>query len=37
MANKALYVLAGYDDETEKSLAGIQNRLYDLGFEGTQK
>lgn len=36
MANKALYVLAGYDDETEKTLSGIQNRLYDLGFEGTQ-
>ena len=34
--NKALYVLAGYDDETEKYLAGIQNKLYQEGFEGWQ-
>ena len=34
--NKALYVLAGYDDETEKYLAGIQNKLYLEGFEGWQ-
>ena len=36
MADKALYVLAGYDDDTEAKLAGIQQRLYDLGFSGTQ-
>ena len=33
---KALYVLAGYDDETEKILSGLQNKLYDLGFSGIQ-
>ena len=36
MADKALYVLAGYDDRTEKILAGMQNRLYVLGFSGVQ-
>ena len=36
MDNKALYVLVGYDDETEKTLSGLQNMLYDLGFEGSQ-
>lgn len=36
MADKALYVLAGYDDETEAVLAGMQNKLYELGFEGVQ-
>lgn len=35
MENKALYVMAGYDDETENHLAGIQNKLYDAGFTGT--
>jgi len=34
MENKALYILAGYDDKTEEHLAGIQNRLYDQGFVG---
>ena len=33
---KALYVLAGYDDNTEKYLSGIQNKLYESGFVGTQ-
>lgn len=36
MADKALYVLAAFDGETEKSLAGLQNRLYRQGFSGTQ-
>ncbi len=34
--SKALYVLAGYDDNTEKYLSGIQNKLYEAGFTGTQ-
>ncbi len=33
---KALYILAGYDDNTEKYLSGIQNKLYESGFVGTQ-
>lgn len=36
MADKALYVLAGYDDQTEGRLSGLQNRLYELGFSGIQ-
>ena len=36
MAGKALYVLAGYDDRTEKTLAGMQEKLYKLGFSGVQ-
>ena len=36
MADKALYVLAGYDDQTEERLSGIQNRLYERGFSGIQ-
>ena len=36
MANKALYILAGYDDATEKHLSGIQNALYAQGFVGIQ-
>ena len=36
MAEKALYVLAGYDDDTEKLLSGIQNKLYEQGFSGVQ-
>ena len=36
MANKALYILAGYDDRTEESLSGIQKKLYDQGFSGLQ-
>ena len=36
MANKALYILAGYDNDTEQYLAGIQNKLYENGFVGTQ-
>ena len=36
MANKALYILAGYDNDTEQYLAGIQNTLYENGFVGTQ-
>ena len=35
MADKALYILAGYDGETEKYLSGIQNELYAQGFAGT--
>jgi len=34
--NKALYILAGYDEETEARLEEIQNALYAKGFEGTQ-
>ena len=34
--SKALYVLAGYDDNTEKYLSGIQNKLYEAGFVGNQ-
>ena len=34
--NKALYILASYDDETEKYLSGIQSKLYEAGFEGWQ-
>lgn len=36
MADKALYILAGYDGETEARLSGIQNKLYECGFTGTQ-
>ena len=35
MSNKALYILAGYDDLTESQLSAIQNKLYDKGFTGT--
>ncbi len=36
MENKALYVLAGYEDETEKNLSAMQEKLYASGFEGVQ-
>lgn len=36
MEDKALYVLAGYDDRTEEILAGMQNKLYESGFSGVQ-
>ncbi len=36
MADKALYVLAGYDNQTEQYLSGIQSMLYERGFTGTQ-
>lgn len=36
MADKALYVLAGYDEQTEAVLSGIQNEIYALGFSGFQ-
>ncbi|MBE6616960.1 MAG: 2'-5' RNA ligase family protein [Ruminococcaceae bacterium] len=35
MSEKALYVLAGYDEITEMHLANIQNTLYEHGFTGT--
>ena len=35
MENKALYIMAGYDDKTEKYLSNIQNNLYERGFIGT--
>ena len=35
MADKALYILAGYDDATEMRLAALQNKLYEHGFTGT--
>ena len=35
MAEKMLYVLAGYDDSTQEYLAGIQQQLYAQGFCGT--
>lgn len=34
--SKALYILAGYDDNTENYLSGLQNKLYDAGFTGNQ-
>ena len=36
MADKSLYVLAGYDSQTEKYLSEMQNKLYELGFFGSQ-
>jgi len=36
VADKALYILAGYDDRTERILAGMQNKLYEQGFSGVQ-
>ena len=36
MAEKALYVLAGYDGRTEEILSGMQKKLYDMGFFGVQ-
>ena len=36
MAEKLLYVLAGYDDDTEEKLSGMQDKLYELGFTGVQ-
>ena len=36
MADKSLYVLAGYDDRTESLLAGMQEKLYGMGFTGIQ-
>ncbi len=35
MADKALYILAGYDQETEARLSSIQAQLYAQGFTGT--
>lgn len=32
MADKALYVLAGFDSDTEKRLLSLQNALFDAGF-----
>ena len=34
MENKFLCLMAGYDDDTEKHLAGIQKKLYAAGFTG---
>lgn len=36
MDKKFLCVMAGYDDETEKALSGLQNKLYEAGFSGVQ-
>ena len=36
MAEKYLYVMAGFDAETEAKLAELQNLLYENGFTGTQ-
>lgn len=36
MAEKFLYVMAGFDAETEEHLAELQNFLYENGFVGTQ-
>jgi len=36
MSDKALYVLAGYDEPTKAHLSAIQNKLYETGFTGTQ-
>ena len=35
MEKKILCVMAGYDDNTERYLAAMQNRLYEMGFIGT--
>lgn len=35
MADKALYILAGYDQKTEERLSRIQSQLYAQGFTGT--
>lgn len=34
MENKFLCLMAGYDDDTENHLAGIQKKLYDAGLIG---
>lgn len=34
MENKFLCIMAGYDDETENHLAGIQKKLYAAGLTG---
>ena len=36
MADKALYILAGYDSDTERCLSSMQNELYEKGFSGQQ-
>ena len=36
MADKALYILAGYDSDTENTLSALQNELYEAGFSGQQ-
>lgn len=36
MKDKFLCVMAGYDDNTEKKLSDIQNKLYEKGFVGNQ-
>lgn len=36
MKNKLLCVMAGYDDDTEKYLSEIQNKLFEQGFKGIQ-
>ena len=36
MADKALYILAGYDEETDKRLTDMQNKLFEQGFSGVQ-
>ena len=36
MEQKALYVLAGFDPETEQKLANLQELLYEQGFTGLQ-
>ena len=35
MEKKILCVMAGYDDNTERYLAAMQNKLYEKGFIGT--
>ena len=34
MDNKFLCLMAGYDDDTENYLAGIQKKLYAVGLTG---
>ena len=36
MADKAIYILAGYDSDTEQYLSSLQNALYEAGFSGQQ-
>lgn len=36
MFDKTLYILAGYDAETEKRITQMQENLFENGFSGTQ-
>ena len=34
--SKALYILAGFDSTADEKLNSLQNKLYDIGFTGSQ-